>query len=180
MTYSYYTIETPKGSNVRFAKDPLTNTFCYRRSHYTTYPAYYGFVQQYDPKGRLITKDGQDLDFFLISQFNFTVGLTIKEKDLTKLAKLVCLDLDTNETDDKLIVVLKEEQDSMSCKSLLFNLDSIISFLICRRSNFVIKEIIFYEETPTVIKQVYGKIDWTTNQLWPKGYQLKNPDEKAF
>jgi len=176
MLHSHFVIETPKGSTTRFYKDSLTNNFTYRRTGFQPFPAHYGFIETYDKEGNILFTGTEKPDFFLLSNLSFSTGISIKEKDVCKLIKLVCLDKDTNQLDDKLLVILKDQFNNISLKGLISYVDSVISFLICRRSNFVIKKIEFFEETPSFLVKLYEKVDWTNYSLWPSEFKLLDPE----
>lgn len=175
-TKEYYVIETPCGTNARFARDPSTNLFCFRRLNYHNFPAHYGFIETYDHNNKVVkTTTSDEPDFFLISNVNFTPATAVKEKDIVKLMELICYDSDTKEYDNKLIVLLKEEIDNITNKGLIFSIDSIIAFLTCMRSNFKVKDVKFYE-LPQDLRKIYNK----DNNLvsWPTNYVMKAPNDK--
>lgn len=167
---TYFVIEASKGSCTRFHKDHLSKYLVFRRTGFNYFPAHYGFVECYDDTGTVIKNEKSDLDFFIVSSTMLPPGVAVKEKDVRKILKLVCWDQEAKQYDDKLIVILRDEESQIPNKALVCFIDSIISFLICKRSSFIIENVVFYEETPSMIKTLYSSIDWKNNLLWPNDF----------
>ena len=175
-----YIIQTVKGSSYGYRYSQKLKKLYLKRISDTTFPSTYGRIlkltenQQIDPDQG---KQEQE-DFYLISDRQFHPDIAILQDQTVNLGKFVCLDQRTNKKDDKHVIALKDEMKRWLTHKIVTELDAIRIFLITLRGSF---KVVGFEpglDCPKSVIDLYKKIDWQTQTLWPKN--LEGSFEKGY
>ena len=165
-----YIVETVKNSNYGYRYSKKLKGLYLKRISDTCYPAHYGRIESLNPDGSIKEETKEQDDVFILSDRMLHPGITIPEVLTSKIGLFNCYDYRTHETDNKHIIGLKGEVDRWHLHRINTDLDNIRSFLITLRGSFKVTGFEPGPDCPDQIADLYKKVDWNTQTLWPEDY----------
>lgn len=132
-------IEIPKGSNLKYEIDKVTNLLVVDRKLNQNIPHNYGFI----PK--TLAPDGDALDIFIVSAKELKQGETYQ---VEIYGALICTDQGVS--DDKVIASLID--DDISNEHFHQGIRDIVTYLQTYKTGFTIVKMVDTDQTKTIIK----------------------------